>query len=69
MRPHSSHLLQPLNVGCFASLKRAYGKAIEQKSRLHINHIDKLNLLAVYPFVRVGTFKSVRIQNSFTATV
>ena len=24
MPPHSSHLLQPLNVGCFAPLKKAY---------------------------------------------
>lgn len=26
MPPHSSHLLQPLNVGCFAPLKKAYGR-------------------------------------------
>ena len=24
MPPHSSHLLQPLDVGCFAPLKHAY---------------------------------------------
>jgi hypothetical protein len=26
MPPHSSHLLQPLNVGCFSPLKTAYGR-------------------------------------------
>jgi len=26
---HSSHLLQPLDVGCFGPLKKAYGKQIE----------------------------------------
>ena len=26
MPPHSSHLLQPLDVGCFAPLKQAYGR-------------------------------------------
>jgi hypothetical protein len=26
MPPHSSHLLQPLDVGCFAPLKKAYGR-------------------------------------------
>ena len=29
MSPHSSHLLQPLDVGCFASLKRLYSKQVE----------------------------------------
>jgi hypothetical protein len=28
MPPHSSHLLQPLDVGCFAPLKKAYGTQI-----------------------------------------
>ena len=28
MPPHSSHILQPLDVGCFAPLKRAYSKEI-----------------------------------------
>lgn len=28
MPPHSSHLLQPLDVGCFSPLKRAYGNEI-----------------------------------------
>jgi hypothetical protein len=26
MPPHSSHLLQPLDVGCFGPLKKAYGR-------------------------------------------
>lgn len=29
MPPHSSHLLQPLDVGCFTVLKRAYGELVE----------------------------------------
>jgi hypothetical protein len=28
MPPHASHLLQPLDVGCFALLKRAYGQQV-----------------------------------------
>jgi hypothetical protein len=31
MPPHSSHLLQPLDVHCFGPLKKAYGKLVEQK--------------------------------------
>jgi hypothetical protein len=29
MPPHTSHLLQPLDVGVFGPLKRAYGKLVE----------------------------------------
>ena len=29
MPAHSSHLLQPLDVGCFSPLKKAYGKLVE----------------------------------------
>jgi len=29
MPPHSSHLLQPLDVGCFAPLKKAYSRQID----------------------------------------
>ena len=67
MPPHSSHLLQPLDIGCFASLKRAYGKLVERQIRLGINHIDKLDFLEAYPLARVETFKSATIQNSFIA--
>lgn len=40
--PHSSHLTQPLDVGLFGPLKRAYGKEIESFIRAHINHITKV---------------------------
>jgi hypothetical protein len=52
MPPHSSHLLQPLDVGCFGLLKRAYGGLVEAKMRLGYNHIDKLDFLKAYPAAR-----------------
>jgi hypothetical protein len=48
MPPHSSHLLQPLDVGCFAPLKKAYGNQVENLMRNHINHITKLEFLPVF---------------------
>lgn len=39
---HSSHLTQPLDVGCFSVLKRAYGRQIEMFIKAHINHITKV---------------------------
>lgn len=68
MPPHSSHLLQPLDVSCFAVLKRAYGRIVEDKMRLGINHIDKLDFLAAYPHARKETYKPENLINGFAAT-
>ena len=67
MPAHSSHLLQPLDVGCFAVLKRAYGRLVENQVRLGYNHIDKLDFLMAYPKARADTFRPENIQNSFAA--
>ncbi|KAJ6437589.1 Glycerate kinase [Purpureocillium lavendulum] len=41
MPAHSSHLLQPLDVGCFGPLKKAYGRQVEMKMRAGTTHITK----------------------------
>jgi DDE superfamily endonuclease len=48
MPPHSSHLLQPLDVGCFRPLKRAYSLEIEGLVRTGINHITKEDFLPAF---------------------
>ena len=48
MPPHSSHLLQPLDVGCFSPLKRAYGCQVEGLMRVYINHITKTEFLPCF---------------------
>ncbi|EED11440.1 transposon, putative [Talaromyces stipitatus ATCC 10500] len=68
MPPHSSHLLQPLDVGCFAVLKRHYGQLVEQRMRLGFNHIDKMDFLTAFPQARTAAYKAQTIQNSFAAT-
>ena len=67
MPTHSSYLLQPLDIGCFAVLKRAYGRMVETKIRNGINHIDKLDFLEAYPLARIEAFKPETIKNSFGA--
>ena len=62
-----SYLLQPLDIGYFAVLKRVYGQMVESKMRNGINHIDKLDFLKAYPLVRIEAFKSETIKNSFIA--
>jgi hypothetical protein len=67
MPPHSSHLLQPLDVSCFAVLKRQYGQ-LEQRMRLGFNHIDKIDFLTAFPKARTMAYKAETIWNGFAAT-
>ena len=48
MPPHSSHLLQPLDVGLFGPLKQAYSREIEGLVASHIFHITKLEWLSAF---------------------
>jgi hypothetical protein len=48
MPPHSSHLLQPLDVGCFAPLTKAYGRQVENLMRSRITHITKIQFLPCF---------------------
>jgi hypothetical protein len=68
MPAHSSHLLQPLDVACFAPLKRAYGRLVESLTRNGIDHIDKLDFLTAYPEARLQAFKDTTIRSGFKAT-
>ena len=52
MPAHSSHLLQPLDVGCFSALKQSYGRLVEQIMSRGINHIDKREFLLLYKQAR-----------------
>jgi len=48
MPAHSSHILQPLDVGCFSPLKRKYGHLILGLARNHIHHVDKMTFLPAF---------------------
>ncbi|RFU26589.1 hypothetical protein B7463_g9746, partial [Scytalidium lignicola] len=65
---HSSYILQPLDISCFAVLKHAYGGLVERKIRLDIQHIDKFDFLEMYPIVQQETFKSNNICQGFAVT-
>ena len=68
MPAHSLYLLQPLDVGCFAPLKRIYGKSVEDKIRLGINHTDKVEFLHSYQKARTVAINPLTVINSFAAT-
>jgi hypothetical protein len=65
MPPHSSHLLQPLDVGCFAPLKRAYSCEVEALIRHHINHITKLEFLPAFKAAFNRSFTLANICSAF----
>lgn len=67
MPAHSSHHLQPLDIGCFEMLKRSYGRMVENQARIGHDHITKQDFLNAYPTVHTETYKSETIQNSFAA--
>ena len=48
MPPYSSHLLQPLDIGCFGPLKQAFSKLNQGLIRNHIFHITKEDFLATF---------------------
>ena len=65
MPSHSSHLLQPLDVGCFSSLKRAYGDEIMALARVLTTKIDKPAFIKAYRTAYYKTFTESNICSSF----
>jgi hypothetical protein len=65
MPAHSSHLLQPLDVGCFAPLKKAYGRQAEDLMRNRITHITKLEFLPCFLRADKAAITESNIQGGF----
>ena len=68
MPPHSSHYLQPLDVSCFAMLKRTYGDLVKAMISLGVYHIDKPRFLELFLEAREKTYSTENIRSSFRAT-
>jgi hypothetical protein len=56
MPSHSLYLLQPLDVGCFALLKKAYGRFVSDLACRGYNYIDKHDFLVDYQRARLEAF-------------
>ena len=65
MPPHSSHLCQPLDVGCFGPLKRAYSKQNELLIKHHIFHVTKEDFLPHFHTAFQASFTASNIQAGF----
>jgi hypothetical protein len=68
MPPHSSHLLQPLDVACFSPLKAAYSRLISNLVRQGQFHLDKTDFLGNYQKVRPSIHSELNILAGFRAT-
>ena len=65
MPPHLSYLLQPLDIDCFVTLKRLYGRLIENYIQLGIYHINKLDFITVYPTAYAEALTASNIYSGF----
>jgi len=65
MPPHTSHLLQPLDVGCFSPLKTAFGKVNQHLIRNRIFHIRKEDFLVSFYKAYSQVFTQTNIQAGF----
>jgi hypothetical protein len=65
MPAHSSHILQPLDVGCFAPLKRAYGQQIGNLIRCYITHITKVEFLDSFMAAHEAAMTAGNIRGGF----
>ncbi|KAG9196117.1 hypothetical protein G6011_01238 [Alternaria panax] len=65
MPPHSSHLLQPLDVVPYSLLKRHYGDGISLLARSRIHHINKETFLPAFKAAYEKTFTSENVRAGF----
>ena len=65
MPAHSSHYLQPLNVGCYSPLKQAYGRQIKHLVHIRITHITKLKFLYALRKVFPASITEKNIRGGF----
>lgn len=63
-----SHLLQPLDVGCFVLLKKAYRNQVENLIYNHINYITKLEFLPVFKVAFADAITKDNIYRGFRGT-
>jgi hypothetical protein len=68
MPPHTSHLLQPLDVSCFSPLQRAYSHKIQELACQGVYYIDKIDFLTIYTQIWPRVFTEQNIKAGFEAT-
>jgi hypothetical protein len=65
MPPHSSHLLQLLDVGCFSPLKTAFSKLNQDLIRNHVFHVTKVDFITTFKQAFLASFTQANVQAGF----
>ena len=63
--PHSSHLIQLLDVGVFSGLKKLYSAQISLFIRAHITHITKDDFIPAFRVAFEEVFTEKNIKGGF----
>jgi hypothetical protein len=66
--PHTSHMLQPLDVSVFSPLKRALAAETDAASRLDSGRISRIEWTSMYIRARQQAFRSSNILSGWKAT-
>ena len=66
--PHTTHLLQPLDVVCFQPLKHYHGEAIDRAVRTGDTEFTKVEFLAAFDKIRYQPFKESTAKSAFRKT-
>jgi hypothetical protein len=65
---HFSHILQPLDVACFSSVKKRYRRGVKMLARDGQNHVDVDDFLRIYAAARPHALSNSNIESAFKAT-
>ena len=68
MPPHSSHILQPLDVVCFSPLKREYSQRIQALAKRRVFHISKEGFLPAFRDAFFNVFTADLCKKAFEAS-
>jgi hypothetical protein len=66
--PHTSHILQPLDVSLFGPLKRALAREFDPLFRLDTRRIPRVEWTTAFIRARENAFTASNIRSSFRAT-
>jgi hypothetical protein len=66
--PHSTHLLQPLDVSCFQPYKHWHAEAVDSATRTGCTAFNKVEFLAALKSIRYRTFKKDTIKRGWRET-
>jgi hypothetical protein len=68
MPPHSSHILQPLDVVCFSPLKRKYSQRVRDLARRRVFYINKEGFLPAFKDAFFDVFTEAICRKAFEAS-